>query len=619
MYRVTSPLALILSLFLISNLAALAQNYSINESYDDKNTVTAKLLPLVGTPPTSGYMPFRLILKNGAKGNKNWDLSFISKTKDYYGYSSRRGNNLPTLSSEFSYSCPPESSKTYDILVPITTSIASLKNHVTSTDLTIELSLNGNNSYSSLSSYQYLTLPATLLSTDLYVQHSSTFDSLIPHSSRGYGGGSYTTEFTPSALSSDWRAYSGFDALICTDEDWLNMSVETRTAILEWNRLGGNIYIYRLNPASNFRSLGIDKDNIRTKGSSPRSFGQVTIKPLSDIKSLDVKSVHTLINKSKTHHPKAQTINTSYSNSSYSSSSYSLSSTWSLMKTLGKLSFSPIYLILILVAFGILVGPVNLFVFAKSGQRHRLFITTPLIAIGASILLIALIIIQDGFGGHGQRVQLVEVRADGGENKAYVWQEQAARTGVILGGSFETSSNAYMSPLPISESRFSRVTRENAGGSCNYTADQGENGILASGDWFQSRSAHGHYLESVISTRGRINLKSSQGAPAPELNSSFNYDIDTIVYIDDSGKTWQASDLGAGESITLVPATQAEALALIHEQQKNMSLKLQMKLDKLRKRKNHFIALTDEAPAIDTLGSIEWSRTASIITGPVVK
>ena len=77
MHRVKYSLTLILSLIFFSRLAH-AQSYLLDESYDKQNTVTAKLLPLVGQLPTSGYMPFRLILKNGSKSEKNWELSFTS-------------------------------------------------------------------------------------------------------------------------------------------------------------------------------------------------------------------------------------------------------------------------------------------------------------------------------------------------------------------------------------------------------------------------------------------------------------------------------------------------------------------------------------------------------------
>lgn len=603
--------ALLLILF-VTSAELHAQRELINHSYDKKNKTTATLSPLVGSLPSSGYMPLRLTLKNGTKFEKEWKLDFNSEAKGDYSFG--RNSDHPTLTSKFSYSCPPESTKTYDILVPVVTSIPQSHTDTAASTLSIKLTSDGKTIPDSMSCKQHMDHPATLLSTELFVQHSSRFNSLIPHSPGRYRSGNeeYTSEFTPSNMSEDWRAYSGFDAIICTDDDWREMPAGVQNAILEWNRLGGNILIYKLNAASNFKSLKIDDsdDNI-SKTRIDRSFGNVTIMPLATIMSLDVNQASKIINNPKNKSAKIRAINDNYE------SDYTGSGAWSLQKALGKLSFSPVYLILILIAFGVLVGPLNLFVFAKAGQRHRLFITTPIIALGASLLLVLLIIIQDGFGGYGQRVQLIEVRADGGENKAYIWQEQVARTGVILGGSFETSAPTYMSPVPVSPSRFSRVTKENGGGSANYTAKHGENGLAASGDWFQSRSVHGHYLESVISTRSRITLKSSVGAPV--VNSSFDYEIQSLIYIDESGQAWEASNIAPGDSKKLTPSSPVNTLKLIHKHHANMSTKLQAKLDTLSKRKNHFIAITDEAPAISTLDSIKWNRTESIITGPVVR
>ena len=598
----------------ISNASLHAQNELLNESYDKKNKTTAKLRPLVGAPPSSGYMPLRLTLKNGTKSEKNWKLAFNSKSeRDYFHYYSGR-DDYPTLTSTFSYTCPPESSKTYDILVPVVTTTPNSRNDFANSSLNVEMSMGGNKTSASLDCYQHIELPATLLSTNLYIQHSSKFDSFIPSGSSGHSSGneSYTTEFTPSDMSPDWRAYSGFDALVCTDNDWQEISAEVQLAILEWNRLGGNIFIYKLNAASNFKSLKIsDSQPGKNKNKIARSFGNVTLIPLSNIKSLNVKKAIALINSPKKGSSKILAINENYESDTTGSG------TWSLQKSLGKLSFSPVYLILILISFGILVGPINLFVFAKAGQRHRLFITTPIIALAASLLLIILIIIQDGFGGQGQRIQLIEVRADGGENKAYVWQEQVARTGVLLSGAFETSSPTYISPLPIAPSRFSRVTRNNNGGASNYSAQHGSTGLAASGDYFQSRSVHGHYLESVVPTRGRMTIKSNQRAPV--LNSSFNYKINNLIYTDENGQTWQAANIAAGDSIKLTPSNPVDDIKLIHQNHTNMTAKLRNKLDALSKRKNHFVAFTHDAPAINTLDSIKWTQTESVITGPVVK
>jgi len=42
-------------------------------------------------------------------------------------------------------------------------------------------------------------------------------------------------------------------------------------------------------------------------------------------------------------------------------------------------------------------------------------------------------------------------------------------------------------------------------------------------------------------------------------------------------------------------------------------------LEKFAKRNNHFLALSSDAPAIETLDSINWQKTTTFITGPVVK
>ncbi len=598
---------LFLSLSIFST-ALYAQSDIIRKSYDDLNKTTVKLTPIIDGVPCSGYLPMRLTLKNGTPSEKIWTLNFRSTFLDNY---SHRGNNEGTnLTSDFSYSCPPESSKTYDLLVPVVTVIESGHNP-SETSLTTTLRSDDDIENDHIRSSYAKDQPATLLSTKLYTEHISSLNTLTTSSSSYMRGSqTYASQFTPSIMSEDWRAYSGYDVLVCTDLDWMEMSAGARNALLEWNRLGGKILIYKLNSASNFKSLNIDESENNTGSASiDRSFGNVQLVPLADIKSLDVSALNAMIKDSTIVNNKHNIINDSYSG--YSGAA------WALQKTLGNLSFSPMYLIIILIVFGILVGPVNLFVFAKAGQRHRLFVTTPIIALGASLLLVIIIIVQDGFGGHGQRVQLIEVRADANENKAYVWQEQVTRTGVILGSSFETSSPAYFTPVPLSESHFSRVTQENHGGDTNHIASHGEKGLAGSGDWFQSRSVHGHYLECVIPTRAKITLKSNEGAPM--INSSFDHNIQALLYLDEAGQAWQTMDLAAGDTKKLTPVDAAEFSSLVSEYYDLMTPKLQREFDTLRKRKNHFIALTPDAPAISTLESINWTSTKSIITGPVVK
>ena len=70
-----------------------------------------------------------------------------------------------------------------------------------------------------------------------------------------------------------------------------------------------------------------------------------------------------------------------------------------------------------ILVFAVLVGPVNLFWLADASRRHRLFWSTPLISVAASLLLVGVIALQDGFGGSGERVMATLLVPDEQEDR----------------------------------------------------------------------------------------------------------------------------------------------------------------------------------------------------------
>ncbi len=289
---------------------------------------------------------------------------------------------------------------------------------------------------------------------------------------------------------------------------------------------------------------------------------------------------------------------------------------WPLQLSFGEKSTNILFFILVLIVFGVLVGPVNLFVFAKAGRRHRLFVTTPLISLGASLLLIVLILFQDGFGGRGLRVVLMEVQPGPSENAAYIAQEQIARTGVLLDTEFETGENGLFSPVLVEESRWARVTEINDGGQGRYSVNLDEEGMRLSGSWFQSRSEHGHLFETIVPTRGRISLV--QESPAPVITSTFEFPLEELWYRDPAGGLWRGEGISQGRNVTLSPVGDpntfdrwvgGERIRFVHRNQK--------RLQKVETRRDHFFATTNEAGGIPTLHSINWQETRTVITGPV--
>ncbi len=550
----------------------------IRQVADTTTDTHVEVLALFTKPSPTGYFPVRVKIANNLKISTTVYLDFKSGS-DY-------GHNLQANSS-FSFTAEAGKSVTQDILVPLSPPSGNSYSG-DSANVTAMLSGSMGKSENTIRASRDASQPAVLLSETLFTPNASTLDSEIK--SKFSSSSEFAAKFDPKQLPDDWLAFSGYDSVIMTDTDWSSIPPGGRNAILSWLRLGGQLVIYAPGSASR-ASLGLPDET---------SYGSISINPISSDLKLDAAKVVDLVtaNRSK---PQQVSLRNDFA------------SGWPLQGTFGTQAFRYGLFIAVLVIFGIIVGPVNLFVFAKSGQRHRLFITTPLISLAASLLLIGLIIIQDGFGGNGIRRVLMEVRPDGDLNAAYLHQEQFCRTGVLTKSNFTIHTPSTFQPVVIVESRWARFTDDSSTtGAFNLQPGSGK--LQASGDWFQSRSEHGHILSAVISTRGRIEKTTTPNT----CLSTFEYPIDTLYYLDEKNQWHCAENITTGKNFTLTPvdvsmvnpALKTEANAFAERNQKFLSA--------AQNRPGHFIAITTKAPGIDTNPGIHWKETRTIITGPVV-
>ncbi len=594
-------LALASTLLIYFSPHALAQHQLVRKVYDAKTNTWVKVTCLLGKLPAYGYAPIRIEINNATKADREFTLDFTSS--DFSAYGNDTGSRM---TSNFSCSCAAGSRETYDFIVPLTT-VFQTSGYGSGTELSMRLSCTGFPTISgSMSSEPHENWPAILLSKQLYEPNASNLNAhvnSIYSSSRG--DLEFAGSFNPQTMPTDWRAYMGQNIIMMTSDDWTKLDPGARTAILEWNRLGGHIIIYTSNASENLATLQIDEHQPKKK-SILRSMGRVSLVPLPSSKRLDPKETVKLVIPSRSSFSSIST--------PYSSLLRDYAGSWPLHVTLGKKNFNTTFFVLILLAFGILVGPVNLFVFAKAGKRHKLFITTPIISLSASALLIVIIMFQDGFGGRGHRLLLMEIQPD--ENKAYIIQEQAARTGVLFGSSFETSEPTLITPVALSPSRWSRVVTDGTAPS-SYTANHGDKGLKCSGDWFQSRSIHGHLLKTVRPTRGRIKLSPAAGAPV--LTSSFNFNLGTLFFHAANGTWWKTDALQKGNSVTLIPSSDTEFKQWLGIQKGRFSRANARHLNNLALSRNRFFAITEEAPGIDTYSSIKWLTTTTIMTGELAR
>ncbi len=567
-----------LFLFLLLAAEVSAQETIIREVYDAKTDTHVEVVALFSKPSPGGYLPVRVKVANNLKTDRSIQLAFDSGTN----YS--QGSHA---SSAFGFNAAAGKTVTQDILVPLTPTVGS---YSWGGNVTTRLTGSLGEAENSLSSIPDNSQPSVLLSEALFTPNASSLDGAMGSSSYG-GHNEFAAKFDPKQVPDSWLAYSGYDSVLMTDTDWTNTPPSTRNAILAWLRLGGQLVIYSTGAADG-KSLGIPDE---------ASFGSVVFKAIASDLKLDPAPTLELVNKKNPNKSRSTSIKSDFDGK------------WPLQGAFGSQTFQYGLFIVVLILFAVVVGPVNLFVFAKSGQRHKLFITTPLISLAASLILIALIIVQDGFGGSGMRRVLMEVRPDGDQNAAYLHQEQFCRTGVLTGSRFTISEPCLFTPVPIASSRWARFTNSsNNRGNFNLQPNDGR--LNASGDWFQSRSEHGHALSAVVSTRGRIERTD---VPYTFL-STFEFPIETLYFCDNDGQWYRADTITTGKRFSLVPVDFSMVGPALQKEIHAFTERNEKMLERTSKRRGCYVAVTNQAPGIDTNPGIRWKETRTIITGPVL-
>jgi len=565
---------------LVSLLPLHAQETLFRQVADTKTDTHIEATALFSHPSLGGFHPVRITISNNQKIPHRVFLDFADKSNYSQGISA---------SSSFSFEAPPGKVVVTDILVPL----AVQNGDHNYPSFSVNLSGTMGKAQGSANSVFTHDSPCVLLSESLYTPNGSALDTeAASRGSSGYGGRrNFSSKFDPKRLPDDWRAFSGFDTLMLTEADWADVPPGSRNGIVSWVRLGGQLVVYATGKPSP-ASLGLPEDP---------GFGEILIESIaSDLRLNAGETVNLAYNKRATTH-RLGSITRDYV------------SLWPLQKSFGEKSFNYILFVLILLAFGILVGPVNLFVFAKSGRRHRLFITTPLISIGTSLILIALIIFEDGFGGNGTRLTLMEVRPDGNQNAAFIQQEQFSRSGVMTSPSFTVETPALIAQTPLASSRWARFT-SGYGSSGTYDLQPTGGGLFASGDWFQSRSEQGQLVTAVLPTRGRIEATNDPGT----VVSTFDFPIEMILYRDPTGQWHRGENIGKGKPAKLTPVDPTMVQPILNDTAKRFTDRNNAYLRRVSDRNDSYIAFAKQAPAVETHPGIDW-KTDTVITGPIAR
>lgn len=573
--------------------AAGAQETLLQRNYDNEGKTRIEVSAVLGAGMTRGYLPVRVTVRNASAINRTWNLSF-----SYSGGYREMGYH-----SDFSVSAAPGAEEIHELLVPVPTlmnpgsSYRQLQVNARTAGLPGEQNFTSTNLDSAW--------PSLAISRKLAERNLNALNSGA--SSSGSGRDRFASQFDPAQLPADWRAYSGLDGLLITEEEWDAASPGARLAILEWTRLGGKLDVYT-------RETNAATILPRLLEGGAKVDGNVAKRGLGMVRAW------TWNGQDLTPHPTVQRYRAAPNLAKDLGEDFQGS--WQLLKLFGTKSFNPLLVVLLLIAFGVVVGPVNLFVLAKPGQRQRLFITTPIISLVASLLILMLILLGDGIGGSGRRAVLANLEPAAAEKRLYIVQEQISRTGVLLGSAFQIDEPVFLSPVRIPPSEWNRLEKSGGGESARYSLA----GAVFSGDWYQSRSEQGHFLQAVRPTRSRIELQSAaspDGKQPPRLFSSLEFTLDELFYRDDLGKVWKATGGGTitgGQRIDLTPVESVELERWWKDKTGVLSEATRNRAANLWSAPGRFFAISSDKRAgfIDTLDAIRWRDDTAIIHGAVL-
>ncbi|MBU6302916.1 MAG: hypothetical protein KGS60_15295 [Verrucomicrobia bacterium] len=524
--------------------------------------------------PSRGFLPVKISIHNGYPNPLEWTVTFRSQPQ--------YGNGGIRFLSTHRVRTPALSDTEHAFVVPLATKLdRSVESELQISVRSGRLSAQGNLPGMLNTDWKSVAFSKGLTGLNNLDQLTKVVES------RGWlpaGGQPMAAVFHPGELPADWRVLSGFDVVLLSRKEWEALEPAARETFAGWVRLGGHLHLFGTEETP-FEKSGMGRIH-------HWSWDGLKIPPERVVASLE--TAPSLI----------RNLREGYLGNP-------------LQKVFGEKDFNPWVVFLILLAFVIVVGPVNLKVWAGPGRRHLLFVTTPLISLSASLILLVIILLGDGFGGIGRRVGFILLRSQPEERVAHLVQEQITRTGVLLGRGFAVAEQAWFMPVIMGKSRWTHFDDPYAI-EANFQQMDGQLG----GDWFRSRSEQLQVIRAALPTRSRIEeIEPGKDGQAPRLFNSLGYGLVSFHYRDRAGVCWRsAGPVASGQPIVLKPVDSKENAAAWKSAQALFSAGWEEKIATLVMVNHQFLAEVEVpgAQLLPSLRSIRWERDRLMVSGEPV-
>jgi hypothetical protein len=328
-----------------------------------------------------------------------------------------------------------------------------------------------------------------------------------------------------SGWSQNWLSYSRFNGVFVTSGEWQTMPPGVKSALLEYVRCGGSLLTVGANVTSGAGVFETSDEQIfRTEHAG---FGRFVTTARSDIGSWRSDDWDVL-------------------KKGWQGASRNLGRTKDIKEAndwfpvISNLSIPVRGLLVIVLVFTVVVGPVNIFVLSRKKRQIWLLWTVPALSLVTSVIVFGYATFAEGWSGYS-RIESMTVL------------DESANLASTVGIA------AFYCPLtPRDGLRFSyetectpQVERNRWSGGSARAIDWSVDQHLSSG-WIKSRVPSHFKLRKSQMRRERI-VFSQEGDTYTALNG-FGVAVDSLYYRGPDGRVYTAQDVAAGAKVKLQPA-----------------------------------------------------------------
>lgn len=257
---------------------------------------------------------------------------------------------------------------------------------------------------------------------------------------------------------------------------------------------------------------------------------------------------------------------------------------------------------LLALAIAVLLGPLNLWVFARGRKRYRLLITTPALSLLLCAGISAFILLDDGIGGEGVYARLFLLP---GDQQEVVLTVQSSRTGLLLKRGFTVPEGAWLTPSP------------NANGE-RFTEPRALYGLHADaawGSWFGSRRVQNQMLEQIRPSRSGFEVRAKDGGLY--VVSSFPALCPQLYFIGADEAAYRADNVVTGRPAPLTPVSFEEFSVWLATTEARLGVAISQRIGRIDSRRPNqiYASVADysgSAP-LATPGAIDWQPYESLV------